>query len=184
VSDDPLDLDTGLPARIAADAAVLAPLTLSVARRLSASADADGVMWPDHSALARQLSTDVVGIVSALDQLARRGHLVTAPHRSLHGRVGYRFVAAPADNKLSASRVVPFPRRYARERVRHYAKTMARMSEPNARLYLRRMMRVYAEELRQRGIAEYLIEREVDALSAAIRTALYTAVLTPDEEPA
>jgi hypothetical protein len=50
-----------------------------VARRLSASADADGVMWPDHSALARQLSTDVVGIVSALDQLARRGHLVTAP---------------------------------------------------------------------------------------------------------
>jgi hypothetical protein len=114
VSDDPLDLDTGLPARIAADAAVLAPLTLSVARRLSASADADGVMWPDHSALARQLSTDVVGIVSALDQLARRGHLVTAPHRSLHGRVGYRFVAAPAENKLSASRVVPFPRRPGR----------------------------------------------------------------------
>jgi len=46
MSDDPLDLDTGLPARIATDAAVLAPLTLSVARRLLASADTDGVCGP------------------------------------------------------------------------------------------------------------------------------------------
>ena len=40
MSDDPLNLDTGLPARIAADAAVLAPLTLSVARWLPSSGTA------------------------------------------------------------------------------------------------------------------------------------------------
>ena len=71
MSDDPLDLDTGLPARIAADAAALAPLTLSVARRLLASADTLGVIRPDHGALASALGADVAGIVSALDQLAR-----------------------------------------------------------------------------------------------------------------
>jgi hypothetical protein len=76
MSDDPLDLDTGLPARIAADAAALAPFTLSVARRLPASADTDGVMRPDFAKLARELGVDVAAIKDALDQLRRRGHLI------------------------------------------------------------------------------------------------------------
>lgn len=76
MSDDPLDLDTGLPAGITADAAVLAPITLSIARRLQASADTDGVMRQDHQALARDLACDVAAIVAALEQLVRREHLI------------------------------------------------------------------------------------------------------------
>jgi len=182
VSDDPLDLDTALPARIAADAAVLAPLTLSIARRLPASADADGVMRPDHRTLARGLGTDIAGIVGALEQLARRGHLVTLAGRDARGRVGYRFADAP--QPPAPPRVVPFPRSRDRERVRQHTSNMARLSKASARLYLRRMMRVYAEELRSRGISEQAIEREIDVLSRAIRAAEYAAVLTPDEEPA
>jgi hypothetical protein len=81
--------------------------------------------------------------------------------------------------------VVPFPRRRQRDLVEHHARNIARISPQAARLYLRRMMRVYAEEMRNRGIAEPIIEGEVDALAAAIRAATWTAVLTPDDqEPA
>jgi Family of unknown function (DUF6074) len=181
MSDDPFDLDSGLPARIASDAAVLAPLALSVARRLPASADADGVMRPDHQALARELGVDVAAIVAALEQLVRRGHLIVVDT----ARAGYRFPGRSLVPKPPRGAVMPFPRRRARELVEHHARNIARISPQAARLYLRRMMRVYAEEMRSRGIAEPIIEREVDALAAAIRAATWTAVLTPDDqEPA
>jgi hypothetical protein len=183
MADDPLDLDIGLPAGIAADAATLAPITLSVARRLRASADANGIMRPDYRMLARELDTDVAAIVAALDQLVRRGHLIVGPG-SAGERTGYRFVGTPPVPK-SAHNVVPFPRQQDERLVAHHAENMAHLSGPNARLYLRRMMRVYAEEMRSRGIVEPIIEREVDALSRAIKSASFPLVLLPDDqEPA
>src|SRR5438067_7605231 len=168
MSDDPLDLDTGLPARIAADAAVLAPLTLSVARRLPASADTDGVMRPDHQALARDLACDVAAIVAGLEQLVRREHLIVVDTARAGERAGYRFVGRLLAPKPPRA-VVPFPRRRQHELVENHAINMARISPQAARLYLRRMMRVYADELRARGVAEELIEREVDTFVGAIR---------------
>jgi hypothetical protein len=108
MADDLPDLDTGLPARIAADAAALAPMTLSVARRLPAWADADGIVRPDHRKLARELHTDAATIVGALKQLVRRKHLIAEPSRD-----GYRF-AAVLPRRPPRPRVVPFPRRHDR----------------------------------------------------------------------
>jgi hypothetical protein len=178
-ADDPLDLDTGLPARVAADAAVLSPVALALARRMSASADAGAIMGPDHKALAREIGVDVAAIVEALGQLVRRGHLVVLCGDD--GRPGYRLAGAPANKP--APHLVPFPRRRDHALVMRHAEP--RLSQPMARIYLRRMMRVYAEEMRSRGIAEAIIEREVDALTRAIRNATWRAVLTPDDqEPA
>jgi hypothetical protein len=137
-------------------------------------------MRPDHQALARELGVDVAAIVAALEQLVRREHLIIVDT----ARVGYRFAGRSLAPKPPRA-VVPFPRRRQRDLVEHHAHNIARISPQAARLYLRRMMRVYAEEMRSRSIAEPIIEREVDALAAAIRAAIWTAVLTPDDqEPA
>ncbi|HKA65032.1 MAG TPA: DUF6074 family protein [Methyloceanibacter sp.] len=158
--------------------------TLSVARRLPASADTDGVMRPDHQALVRELGVDVAAIVAALEQLVRREHLIVVDTARAGERAGYRFAGRSLAQKPPRA-VVPFPRRRQRDLVEHHARNIARISPQAARLYLRRMMRVYAEEMRSRGIAEPIIEREVDALAAAIRAATWAAVLTPDDqEPA
>jgi hypothetical protein len=183
MADDLLDLDTGLPAHVAAAAAVLAPMTLRVARRLPASADAGGIMQPDLRALARELHTDVPAILGALQQLARREHLIAVPTGEGE-RPGYRFAAARALKRPSA-RVVPFPRRHDRAFVQRQAGRMARLSRVGAANYLRHMLHGHAADLRARGIAEDLIEREIDALSVAVRAASFTAVLAPDDqEPA
>jgi DNA-binding transcriptional MocR family regulator len=219
MSDDPLDLDTGLPARIAADAAVLAPLTLSVARRLPASADTDGVMRPDHQALARELGVDVAAIKDALEQLRRRGHLTAEPGRDLRMRikrkstsavpgdagqldlfanavpatrprdlVGYRFAPEPSSTRACRARpqIVPFPRRHDHGFVERQAARMGNLSRSGAAKYLRHMLQAHAIELRARGVAEELIEREIDMLSAAIKAAAsFRSLLTPDDkEPA
>jgi hypothetical protein len=208
MSDDPLDLDTGLPARIAADAAALAPLTLSVARRLPASADTDGVMRPDHKALARELGVDVAAIKDALEQLRRRGHLIVEPDRDLRTKrksggqldlfakaakrprdlVGYRFGPEPSSTpaRRRAPLVVPFPRRHDHGFVERQAARMSNLSRSGAAKYLRHMLQAHAIELRARDVAEELIEREIDMLSAAIKAAAsFRSLLTPDDkEPA
>jgi hypothetical protein len=161
MSDDPLDLDTGLPARIAADAAVLAPLTLSVARRLLASAD--GVMWTDFAKLARELGVDVAAIKDALEQLRRRGHLIVEHKRkststvpSDAGQLDFFAKAVPAPRdfvgycfgpELSSTparrrgpRIVPFPRRHDHGFVERQASRMANLSRSGAARYLRRML--------------------------------------------
>jgi DNA-binding transcriptional MocR family regulator len=209
MNDDPLDLDTELPARIAADAAALAPLTLSVARRLPASADTDGVMRPDHQALARELGVDVAAIKDALEQLQRRGHLIVVePDRDLRTRrksggqldlfakavkrprdlVGYRFAPEPSSTpaRRRAPLVVPFPRRHNHGFVERQAARMSNLSRSGAAKYLRHMLQAHAIELRARGVAEELIEREIDMLSAAIKAAAsFRSLLTPDDkEPA
>jgi Family of unknown function (DUF6074) len=211
MSDDPLDLDTGLPARIAADAAALAPFTLSVARRLPASADTDGVMRPDFAKLARELGVDVAAIKDALDQLRRRGHLIVehkrkstatvpgdagqldlfanaVPATRLHDLVGYRFASEPSSapaRKRAGPPIVPFPRRHDHGFVERQAARMASLSRSGAAAYLRRMKQAHAADMRARDIAEELIEREIDMLSAAIRAASFRPLLTPDDkEPA
>jgi DNA-binding transcriptional MocR family regulator len=204
MSDDPLDLDTGLPPRIAADAAVLAPLTLSAARRLLASADADGVMRPDHPALARELGVDVAAIKDALEQLRRRGHLIVEPGRDLRLRikrtdqldlfakavpappdlVGYRFAPEPSSTpaRRRGPRIVPFPRRHDHGFVERQAARMSNLSRSGAAKYLRHMLQSHAIELRARGVAEELLEREIDMLSAAIKAASFRPLLTPDDK--
>jgi Family of unknown function (DUF6074) len=207
MSDDPLDLDTGLPARIAADAAALAPSTLSVARWLSA--DTDGVMWPDFAKLVRELGVDVPAIKDALEQLRRRGHLIvehkrkstfTAPGDAgqldlfanavpaTRPLVGYRFAPEPSSapaRKRAGPQIVPFPRRHDHGFVERQAARMASLSRSGAAAYLRRMLQAHAADMRARDIAEELIEREIDMLSAAIRAASFRPLLTPDDkEPA
>jgi hypothetical protein len=175
------DLHSGLPPRISADAAALAPMTLSVTRRMPIYADPGGVMWVDHADLARRCRTDAAAICAALEQLARRGHVSVVRGDDL--RVGYRFAGAPVPPNGPV--VVPFPRRANRAYIEDMAAAMARMPRATAQLYLRRMLWVYAGQLRRRGIAEELIEREIDTLAAAIRAASFGAVLTPDDqEPA
>jgi DNA-binding transcriptional MocR family regulator len=183
MADDPLDFDTGLPPRVAADAAVLAPMALSVARLLPEWPDVNGIMRPDHRAVARELHTDVVTIVGALEQLVRRGHLIVEPREG--ERPGYRFAAAPMSRKPSPPRVVPFPRGRDRGFVERQAARMARLSRDAASRYLCHMLQGHAADLRARGIAEQLIEREIDTLSHAINGASFSAVLIPDDrEPA
>jgi hypothetical protein len=156
-------------------------MTLSVARRMPVYADPAGVMWVDHADLARRCRTDVGAICMAIEQLARGGHVGVV--RGENRRVGYRFAGAPAPPPRPV--VVPFPRRADRDYVDNKAAAMARMPRTAARAYLRRMLWVYASDLRRKGIAEELIEREIDALAAAIRAASFGAVLTPDDqEPA
>ena len=219
MSDDPLDLDTGLPGRIAADAAALAPLTLSVARRLPASADTDGVIRSDLAKLARELGVDVAAIKDALEQLRRRGHLIAEPGRDLSMRikrkststvpgdagqldlfanavpatrprdlVGYRFAPEPSSapaRKRAGPQIVPFPRRHDDGFVERQAARMASLSRSGAAAYLRRMLQAHAADMRARDIAEELIEREIDMLSAAIRAASFRPLLAPDDkEPA
>jgi hypothetical protein len=47
------------------------------------------------------------------------------------------------------------------------------------------MLQAHAAEMRARSIVEELIEREIDALSAAIKATSFTAVLiSEDQEPA
>lgn len=179
--DPPDDLHSSLPPRVSADAAALAPMTLSVARRMPIYADSAGVMWVDHADLARRCRTDVVAIWVALEQLARRGHVSVV--RAADRRVGYRFAGAPVPPNGPV--VVPFPRRANRAYIEDMAAAMARMPRATAELYLRRMLWLHAGQLRLRGIAEELIEREIDTVAAAIRAASFGAVLTPDDqEPA
>jgi len=213
MSDDPLDLDTGLPARIAADAAVLSPLALSIARRLPTSADADGVMRPDLAKLARALSIDtptcsampsVAAIKDALKQLVRRGHLIVEPDRMRHKRksrgqidlfaeavpapselVGYRFAPDPSSTpaRRRAPLVVPFPRRHDHGFVERQAARMSNLSRSGAAKYLRGTLQAVAIDLRRKGVAEELIEREVDTLAAAIKAAAsFRSLLTPDDK--
>jgi hypothetical protein len=178
--DPPDDLHSDLPPRISADAAALAPMTLSVTRRIPIYADPAGVMWVDHADLARRCRTNVGAICTALEQLARRGHVSVV--RANDRRVGYRFAGAPVP--ANARVVVPFPRRANHAYIEDMAAAMARMPRATARLYLRRMLWVYALQLRRRGITEELIEREIDTLAAAIRGASFGAILTPnDQEP-
>jgi len=203
MSDDPLDLDTGLPARIAADAAVLSPTALSVARWLRASTD--GVMWIDLAKVARELGVDVAAIKEALEQLQRRGHLIVE-HRckstlpgdarqldlfakaARRARVGYRFGPEPSlmPARRRAPLVVPFPRRHDHGFVKRQAERMSNLSRSDAAKYLRDMMQAVAIDLRRKGIAEKLIEREIDMLSAAIKAVpSFRSLLTPDDkEPA
>jgi Family of unknown function (DUF6074) len=208
MSDDPLDLDAELPARIAADAAVLAPLTLSVARRLPASADTDGVMWTDFAKLARELGVDVAAIKDALEQLRRRGHLIVEHKRKSTSTVpgdarqldlfakavpaprdlvGHRFAPEPSSTpaRRRGSRIVPFPRRHDHGFVERQGARMANLSRSGAAAYLRRMLQAHATDLRARGVAEELIEREIDTLTAAIKAASFRPLFTPDDkEPA
>jgi hypothetical protein len=202
LKDDPLDLDTGLPARIAADAAVLAPLTLSVARRLPASADADGVMRPDHRELARELGVGVAAIVAALEQLRRRGHLIVVePDRmrtkrksrgqldlfakATRPREGYRFGPEPSSTparRRAKPQIVPFSRCHDHGFVERHAAHMAKFSPRGAAGYLRYLLQAHAADMRDRGIAEDLSEREIDRLSAAIKAASFRRpLLRPDD---
>jgi hypothetical protein len=181
--DPPDDLHSGLPPRISADAAALAPVTLSVARRMSIYADPAGVMWVDHADLARRCEADVAAICAAFEQLARRSHVSVVRG---DGRIGYRFVAeSPAERKKQGPRIIPFPRQHDRAFVERIAARMARLTRAAAKVYLRRTLHDLAAELRGRGIAEPDIEKEVDRLGAAINAACFAAVLIPDDqEPA
>jgi hypothetical protein len=59
---------------------------------------------------------------------------------------------------------------------------MAHLSRGGAATYLRRMLQAHAADMRARGIAEELIEREIDSLSAAIKAASFAAILIPDDD--
>jgi hypothetical protein len=199
-SDDPFDLDSGLPARIAADAAVLSPVALAVVRRLLANAD--GVMRPDPAKLAHRLGVDVAAIRDALEQLVRRGHLIVETDRELRTkrkrggqldlfaktarpRVGYRFGPEPSSTpaRRRVPLVVPFPRRHDHGFVERQAARMSNLSRSSAAKHLRGMLQAVAIDLRRKGVAEELIEREVDTIAAAIKAAAsFRSLLTPDDK--
>jgi hypothetical protein len=75
--------------------------------------------------------------------------------------------------------IVPFPLASRRAFVERHARLIAAMNADAGERHLVRQLRFQMENLQRRGIAGEVIEREVASLDAAIRAALWRAVLTP-----
>jgi hypothetical protein len=74
--------------------------------------------------------------------------------------------------------VVPFPLARRCAFVERHARLIATMRPDAGERYLDRQLQIQFENLQRRGFNVQVIEREVTALDAAIRTALWRTVLT------
>jgi hypothetical protein len=81
----------------------------------------------------------------------------------------------------AADGVVPFPLARRRAFIERHARLIATMRPDAGERHLDRQLRIQFENLQRRGFDAQTIEREVVALDAAIRAALWGAVLTPGQ---
>jgi hypothetical protein len=77
--------------------------------------------------------------------------------------------------------VVPFPLARRRAFIERHARLIATMRPDAGERHLDRQLQIQFENLQRRGFDVQIIEREVIALDAAIRAALWRAVLRPGQ---
>jgi hypothetical protein len=77
--------------------------------------------------------------------------------------------------------LVPFPLARRRAFIERHARLIATMRPDAGERYLDRQLQNQFENLQRRGFDVQIIEREVIALDAAIRAALWRAVLRPGQ---
>jgi hypothetical protein len=75
--------------------------------------------------------------------------------------------------------VIPFPLFKRRPFVERHARLIAGMGANAGERHLTRQMQIQVDVLERRGVERQLIEKEIQALSSAIRAALWKAMLTP-----
>ena len=75
--------------------------------------------------------------------------------------------------RATAPRVVPFPQRSRHGYIARHAALMLQLSPRSAEGHLGAQLRIQANTMRRRGIAEHIINREINALEQAIRTAMW-----------
>ena len=80
---------------------------------------------------------------------------------------------------MKRPQVLPFPLARRRAFVSKHAARMAELPPRHAEAHLNQQLRVQAETLRRRNIAESAIAREIRSLESAIRAELWRCVITP-----
>ena len=79
------------------------------------------------------------------------------------------------------ARLLPFPLFKRRPFVERHAGLIAGMKADAGERHLTRQMQIQVDVLERRGVERQLINEEIQALSSAIRTALWKAMLTPGD---
>ena len=79
---------------------------------------------------------------------------------------------------LQYGTVIPFPLARRRAFIDRHARHITTMRPEIGERYLDRQLQIQFENLQRRGIDREIINREIVAMDAAIRTALWRAVIT------
>jgi hypothetical protein len=82
---------------------------------------------------------------------------------------------------VTVADIVPFPLARRRAFIDRHARLIAAMSPDAGERYLDRQLRIQFGNLQRRGIDPRIIDREVIALDAAIRAALWRAAFMPGQ---
>jgi hypothetical protein len=158
-----------------------------IAFALSQACDAKGFI---RSGAAPNLgradeAVDAEPIAHVLGRLAARGHLEACGNqRKVEGfRIIIKAAKEPVARRAKVARVVPFPAARRHAFIHKQAGRMAALSRTRADAYLRQQLRIQADTMRRRGVAEETIGREVKSIESAIRAEMWKCVLTP-ERPA
>jgi len=121
---------------------------------------------------------DVIG------QLVARGHLSADKRRKVDG---VRLVVRPSKTKRvrrqKTAEVVPFPSGRRQLFIHKQAERMAGLTPAQADAHLRHQLKVQAQTMRRRAIADEAIGREIKSIESAIKLELWKCILT-QEKPA
>jgi Family of unknown function (DUF6074) len=146
------------------------------------SADAQGFIGP--SALAKIARANVADdatepFADALRHLAVRGHLQACGKRRKID--GFRMVTGMTAAVQKTATITPFPAARRSAFIRKHAERLATLTPTHADADLRHQLKIQADTMRRRGVAENVVVREIRSLESSIRAELWRVVLLPDQ---
>jgi Family of unknown function (DUF6074) len=132
---------------------------------VSQVADAGGFI------IHKTLADNDLGNLDGLDDLVARGYLQPV-------RDGYRLKQGGrgAKEPVTSAAMFAFPLARRRAFVTKHATRLAQLSRAHGNAHLRAQLKLQAETLRRKGVAEAAIAREIRSLESAIRAELWRAV--------